>query len=494
MTEQRRSRPSRGDGARDGRPKRADGARDGRPKRADGARDARPGTVRETSRSIALAALVRADTGGFANVDVPVRLRRSRLDQRDKDWVTDAVYGTLRRRRVIDDLLRPLSARPLELLDTEVRAALRLGAYQLLNGVPAHAAVSETVAVVRPSGRKYVNGVLRALGRTGPPFPIAEDAGDAAALSYPDWIVEELTANFGPDDARRALEAMNEPPAVTLRVNPRRGDVASVLRELEVRGGSVEPGRLVPSALRISGFGDIGALRAVRDGRASPHDEGSQAIVAVLDPQPGEVILDVASAPGGKACAAAERMDDTGLVVAADVHAGRLRLVREAAGRLQLQSIQALVGAGDALPFTPGRFDRVLLDAPCSGLGVLRRRPEARWRVQPEQLPSLSALQIRLLAAAGDAVRVGGRLVYSVCTLSQAETIAVDEWAAEHLPWFVALDPPGAPFRPHGRGAVVLPHDAGSDGMFVLVLERRSADLFQTGGPDTVEPDPVEPE
>lgn len=427
--------------------------------------------MRETSRAIALAALVRADTGGFANVDVPVRLRRSRLDQRDKDWVTDAVYGTLRRRRVIDELLAPLSSRPLDQLDTEVRAALRLGAYQLLAGVAAHAAVSETVAVVRPSGRNYVNGVLRALGRTGPPFDVPDD--DGSALSYPDWIIEEFTEGFGAEDARAALAAMNEPATVTLRVNRVRGDVAGVLRELEVQGGRVESGRLVPDALRVSGVGDIAALRCVRDGRVSPHDEASQAIVAALDPRPGERVLDVASAPGGKACASAERMNDTGLVVAADVHAGRLRMVREAAGRLRLSSVQALVASGDAMPFVPGLFDRVLLDAPCSGLGVLRRRPEARWRVQPEQLDQLAALQQRLLGAAAEAVRPGGRLVYSVCTLSRAETLGVDEWAAEHLPDFEALAPPGDPFRALGRGAVVLPHSAGTDGMFVLVLQRR---------------------
>ena len=310
--------------------------------------------------------------------------------------------------------------------DLEVRAALRLGTYQLLAGVAPHAAVSETVAVVRPSGRKYVNGVLRALGRTGPPFAAPDD--DASALSYPDWIIEEFTEAFGADDGRAALEAMNEPPVVTLRVNRVRADVAGVLRELEVKGGRVEGGRLVPDALRVSGVGDIGALRCVRDGRASPHDEASQAIVAALDPRPGERVLDVASAPGGKACAAAERMGDSGMVVAADVHAGRLRMVREAAGRLRLASVHALVASGDAMPFAPGLFDRVLLDAPCSGLGVLRRRPEARWRAQPEQLEQLAGLQQRLLAAAATAVRPGGRLVYSVCTLSRIETLGVDAW------------------------------------------------------------------
>ncbi len=426
---------------------------------------------RMNSRSIAIDALVRADSGSFANLDLPARLRKSRLEQRDKDWVTDAVYGTLRRQRYLDNLLKPHSKRPLSELDPPVRAALRVGAYQFVNGTPPHAAVMETVSATQPSAQKYVNGVLRSLGRSGPPWPESDDAG--TELSYPDWIVEELTRNFGEQDARAALNAMNEPAAVTLRVNPMRGDAAAVIRELETRGGSIERGTLLEESLIIKGFGDIGALRTVRDGRASPQDQGSQAIVDLLAPQPGERILDIASAPGGKSCGAAERMGDDGLVVAADVHPNRLRLVREAAGRLQLDSIHAVAASGLAMAFLPDTFDRVLLDAPCSGLGVLRRRPEARWRVQPAQVESLAELQRSLLAAAADVVKIGGRLVYSVCTMSRDETLGVDEWAASELPQLVAIEPPGLPWRPFGRGAIILPHDAATDGMFVLVFERR---------------------
>ncbi len=341
---------------------------------------------------------MRAEQGGFANLDVPARLGRTHLSERDRAWVTGAVYGTLRRRRYLDDVLAPHSKRPLLELEPSVRAALRLGAYQLVEGVAAHAAVSETVGAAPERARGYVNGVLRALDRHGRPWP--EPSGLGSRLSYPDWIVDELVAGFGEADARAALEAMNEPGAVTLRVNPLRGDRATALRELEVRGASVSPGALLPDAIVVVGTGDLERLRSVREGRVTPQDQASQAVVLALDPQPGERVLDVASAPGGKSAAVAERMGDDGVVVAADIHAGRLRLVREAAGRLQLMAIQALVASGSALPFRDSSFDRVLLDAPCSGLGVLRRRPEARWRVQPEQVSQLAALQIGLLAGA----------------------------------------------------------------------------------------------
>jgi 16S rRNA (cytosine967-C5)-methyltransferase len=179
-------------------------------------------------------------------------------------------------------------------------------------------------------------------------------------------------------------------------------------------------------------------------------------------------VVDVAAAPGGKAAAAAELVGDDGLVVATDVHPGRARLVGEAAHRLGLPSLHAVTADGRATPVRPGTFDRVLVDAPCSGLGVLRRRPEARWRVQPHDVADLAQLQRELVAAAVPLLRPGGRLVYSVCTLTRAETVGVDEWMAESFPHVVAEPAPGEPWRSWGRGALLLPQAAGTDGMFVL--------------------------
>jgi 16S rRNA (cytosine967-C5)-methyltransferase len=245
-----------------------------------------------------------------------------------------------------------------------------------------------------------------------------------------------------------------------------------VLRELEVRGAATADGTLFEDSIIVVGSGDLERLRSVREGRVTPQDQASQAVVLALDAQEGERVLDIASAPGGKTTGIAERMRDTGVVVAADLYASRLRLVREAAGRLHLTAIHALVASGDALPFPPATFDRVLLDAPCSGLGVLRRRPEARWRMQPAQVEQLAALQRTLLARAATMVRPGGRLVYSVCTVTRAETLDIDEWAALELTELTPVARLDAPWRAHGRGALLLPHDAGTDGMFVLVLER----------------------
>ena len=226
----------------------------------------------------------------------------------------------------------------------------------------------------------------------------------------------------------------------------------------------------MPDALVVRGLGDPAALPAVRDGASTPQDQASQAVALLLGAEPGEVVADVAAAPGGKATAIGERVGAGGAVVALDVDAGRLRLVVEAVARLALTNVVPVVADGRAPPLRPGRFDRVLVDAPCSGLGVLRRRPDARWRVTEAAVGELAALQRDLLAAVATLVRPGGTLLYSVCTLTDEETVAIDEWAAAHLTNFEALPPPATPWRPAGRGALLLPQAAGTDGMFVLTL------------------------
>jgi 16S rRNA (cytosine967-C5)-methyltransferase len=426
-----------------------------------------------SARLAALDALVRIDDGAYAHVVLPAMLGQTRLDDRDRAFVTELVYGTVRAQRRIDDLLGLVVQRPLKRLDPPVRAALRLGAYQLVHDVPAYAAVGETVAAVvarSPRSRGFVNANLRALTRLGPPWP--EPAEAAVALSYPDWLVTRLVRELGAGPAHDALVAMNEPGAVTLRPNPLATTADAAEAELRAAGVHVERGSLLPDALVVRGLGDPARLPLVRDGRATPQDQGSQAVVAVLAPAAGERIADLAAAPGGKATAIGERVGPTGAVVALDIDAGRVRLVDGAVTRLGLGHVFPVVGDAAAPPLTPASFDRVLLDAPCSGIGVLRRRPDARWRLREDAIAELAALQVRLLDAAAGLVRPGGVLVYSVCTMTTEETTGVDAWAGAHLPGFSALAPPAAPWQPSGRGALLLPQAAGTDGMYVLALRR----------------------
>ena len=424
------------------------------------------------AREFAVRALVRVEGGAFSNIVVPATLRTSGMSARDRAFATDLVYGTLREQRRLDALLATAADRPVIDLDPPVRSALRVGAYQLLHGSPPHAAVGETVAATPRRARGYVNAVLRRLARTGPPWPEPEDL--ATRWSYPDWIVAELRDLVGDDAGLEAvLAAGNRPGALTLRPNRRSVDGDALLAEVAAPGVTVEPGRLVADAVVVRGAGDPAALPAVAEGRATPQDQSSQAVATLVAAGPGSRVLDVAAAPGGKATALAEDVGDRGLVVAADVDAGRLRLVGAAGARLGLGNLAVVRADGRRLPTVPASFDAVLVDAPCSGLGVLRRRPEARWRTRAESVAGLAALQRELLQEAAGAVRPGGRLVYSVCTLTNAETTGVAEWAVGALDAFTPAALPGPPWRPHGPGALLLPDALDTDGMFVLILERR---------------------
>ena len=429
------------------------------------------------SRTLAIRALVRIEDGAYANVVLPALLRESALTPRDRAQVTEWVYGTTRMQRALDYVLRDCIDRPIAKLDPPVRAGLRLGAYQLMHGISPHAAVGETVTAmskVSPRAKGFVNAVLRKLAASGPPWSLPEgDDVESIAIraSMPDWIVRRLVEDLGAIDASAALAAVNEPGVVTLRVNPLLSTVEGVESELTAAGVLVTRGALLAGALLVTGTGDIRALPCVRDGRATPQDQASQAVAALVGAQPGERSLEVGAAPGGKSSAMAEAMEDRGLVVGLDRHAARTRMVGEGASRLQLESVRPVVADGMELPFSDRGFDRVLVDAPCSGLGVLRRRPEARWRLEARTIDQLARIQPHLVEAAARVVRPGGMLVYSVCTLTNAETVAVDEWAQAALPGFTAIDPPPPPWNSVGRGARLLPSAAGTDGMYILRLQ-----------------------
>jgi len=374
------------------------------------------------ARSVALEALRRIEEGAYANLVLPGLLERSGLSAPDRHFATELVYGTTRMRRACDWLVDRFLIRP---PDPATRAALRLGAYQLeFLGTPPHAAVGATVETAPARTRGLVNAVLRRVADAGHPGGCGTGGGwpsEAVRLSYPDWIVDRLVTDLGPGDALAALARMDAPAPVTTR----------------------------------------------EDGYVQ--DLASQWVAAAVGARAGERIADLCAAPGGKATALAAA--GAALVVAADVRPSRVRLVATNAARVGAGPLAPVAADGTAPPFRAGVFDRVLVDAPCSGLGVLQRRADARWRVGPGDVEVLAGLQRRLLAAGAALVRPGGLLAYSVCTLTAAETVEVDRWLADAHPELRALPPPGAPWRPVGRGARLLPQDAGTDGMFLVLLE-----------------------
>ncbi len=368
-----------------------------------------------SARSLALDALGRIDAGGaYANLVLPEMLERSGLAARDRHFVTELVYGTTRMRRACDLLVDRFLTRDVQ---PRVRDALRLGAYQLhFLSLPPHAAVGETVEVAPKAARGLVNAVLRRVASSPVVWP-----DDATRLSYPDWVVERLTADLGATDALAALEIMNTVPPVSERPDGYVQDLAS---------------QWVAAS--------VGAVR-------------------------GERVADLCAAPGGKATYLAQ---SGAAVVAADVREARVGLLT-ANARAGLP-LHRLVADGTRPPVRAGSLDAVLVDAPCSGLGTLRRRPDARWRIDPAAPDRLAELQRRLVDEAAELVRPGGRLVYSVCTLTDVEGVGIDEHLAASRPDLMAEPPPDGPWQAHGRGARLLPQAADTDGMYLLRL-RRSA-------------------
>jgi len=368
----------------------------------------------DDARRLALEVLGRIERGGaYANLALRAALDRCDLDRRDRAFVTDLVYGTTRMRRACDHLIDRFLHDDIQ---PEVRTVLRLGAYQLhWAGIPPHAAVSATVAVAPRRVQGLCNAVLRRVADYQPTWP-----GPAVELSVPDWLIDRLVADLGLDDALAALAAMNRP---------------------------------APAVVRDDGYYQDRASQMVAD-------LTGEELVA------GGRVLDLCAAPGGKATALAAAGAS---VVAADLRPVRLGLVAQNADRLG-HAVALVAADGRTPPFRPGSFDRVLVDAPCSGLGDLRRRAAARWRGGVADVADLALLQADLLAGAAALVRPGGQLVYSVCTVTEAETAGVDRRFRGAEPR-AEPEPVGRPWRPHGdhgSGGLLLPQDLDSEGMAVF--------------------------
>jgi len=368
-----------------------------------------------TSRQVAFNTLKRIDhQGAFANLVLDGELKRSNLDVQDRRFATQLVYGTTRMRRACDFLVDRFAHRD---IDPPIRTLLRLGAYQLhYLSTPDHAAVDATVSLAPKKARGFVNAILRKVASAEVQWP-----SEAVRLSYPDWLMDQLIADHGEADALAMLERMNVEPSVHERSD-----------------GYVQ-------------------------------DPASRWVCDAVGAQAGDLILDSCAAPGGKATLLAA---SGATVIAADRRINRARLVAANAERTAAASVATVVADGTMGPYHSASFDRVLVDAPCSGLGVLRRRADARWRVDAEAIERLTRLQCRLLTAGADAVKPGGTLVYSVCTVTKAETTAV---AATLTSGFDPIDVPATSDvwrRWGGHGGCVLPQDHDSDGMAVFAWRR----------------------
>jgi 16S rRNA (cytosine967-C5)-methyltransferase len=417
-----------------------------------------------------------AEQDAYANLELSRLLRERRVTGRDAALATELVGGTLRMQGAYDAVIDQLVDRA---LDAPVRDALRLGAHQVLSmRVPTHAAVATTVDLVkqrighRPSG--LVNAVLRKVADR-PLDDWLDGRALAERLSHPAWVVDELALALDrPDELEPLLRADNERPAVTLVARPG-------LATRDELGGT--PSSVSPYAVSLAG-GDPGEIAAVREGRAGVQDAGSQLVAIALARVPVDGAdsrwLDLCAGPGGKAALLAALAAESGArVLANERQPHRARLVAQATRTARAGILGVVAGDGTRPPWPPDSFDRVLVDAPCTGLGALRRRPESRWRRQPSDIADLAALQVALLGAALDSTRPGGVLVYATCSPVVAETAGVVSTVLAGRP-DVVLEP-ATDLLPevadaesaHLPGAIQLwPHRHGTDAMFIAVLRR----------------------
>ena len=403
------------------------------------------------------------------------------LPSRERALATQIAYGTVQRRATLDYVIAALAGRPTSRLEPAVLAALRLGVFQLafLDRVPAHAAVGESVTLVKadaPRGAGLVNAVLRRAAREAramvAALPERTPAEAALRHSYPEWIAALWFATLGAEPARALMAAGNEPAEAALRANTLRTGAAELAERLPVAS---HPAERLPEGLVLEGPFDAFSSPLWEAGLFMPQSRAAMAVARTLDPQPGERILDLCAAPGGKTTHLAALMGDEGEIVAVDRHPGRAEALRRTAARMGAHSID--VRTADATA-TPGdTYDRVLVDPPCSDLGTLAARPDARWRKQAGTPAELAAEQRRILETAAAAVRPGGVLVYSTCTISPAENEQqVDAFLASHDEFALEQAPSDLPVWDHptvARYQQTLPHRDGTDGFFIARMRRR---------------------
>lgn len=445
--------------------------------------------VTANPRQAACQVLLRiAREGGYADRLIDHELEKEHLAGPDRGLFPELVFGVLRRRASLDHLLAQLVDKPLATLQPQPLTILRLGLYQLvyLDRVPESAAVNESVNLAKemaPRTGGLINAVLRNYLRRKDSLTFPDPTTNPAAFisarhSQPEWLVAQWLDQLGFPETEALAEAASRQPPLTLRANTLRTTREGLLHLFANSGMPATPCCHSPHGIRMGGRHHVPTLPGYHDGLFAVQDEASQMVALLLDPQPGERVLDCCAAPGGKATHLAQLMANRGEVLATDISRAKLPLIREAAQRLGIDCLAAAtvdLHRPETLP--TGAFDRVLLDAPCSGLGVIRRNPEAKWRLTPDDILRLAAAQKAMCANAATTVKSGGILVYSTCSTSREENEMVVQDFLSHHPDYVLEDLKEL-FPDHrelftAEGVFrAWPHRHGMDGFFAARMRR----------------------
>jgi len=445
---------------------------------------------RQAAREVAVRVLREVELRGAFAEEMLGGVLPSQPIRAERALTTELVYGVLRWRGRLDWLLEQHSSLLVEDMTPWIRNILRVGAYQLcfLNRVPSHAAVDEAVKLARRYGHQgtagLVNAVLRAVARGGKELRLPDDMDPVARLaveySHPTWLVARWVVRYGLEKARQILSASNQVPPVTIRVNSQAIDPGDLANRLRESGVEVAPCEYAPEGLRLNHGVAAGELAAFKEGLFQMQDEASMLVGYLTGVRPGMRALDCCAGSGIKTTHMAALMGNKGEIVATDIRLKKIRELRENCRRLGASSVRSLVAdAAQALPLK-GEFDTVLVDAPCSDLGVLRRHPEARWRKLEERLPELARVQVAILLNVARYVARGGALTYCTCSTESEENEAVVAKLLSEDAGFEVED--GGPFLPERARQFVdssgyfrtLTGDGDMDGFFAVLLRRRS--------------------
>lgn len=426
--------------------------------------------------------------GAYANVALAKELRQGGLSDMDRRFVTELVYGTVKAGETLDWIIKKYLSRPWKKVNPVVQDILRLGTYQLryMDKIPASAACNESVELTKKFANKgaagFVNGILRSMAREPEKGAFPSGKGNATVQlalreQHPEWLVRRWIKEFGYDEAEQLCRFNNQQAPLSVRTNTLKTSPSELRLQLVAAGVEVQPSQLVDEGFILEEHGALDSLSALQEGYCQVQDESSMLVAHVLDPQPGDFVLDVCSAPGGKTTHLAQLMKNRGRIIAGDLYPARLEKVAENARRLGITIIET--AAGDARCIGERylrQADRVLVDAPCSGLGVLRRRPDARWRVTAEDMKGLPPLQLEILESAAQCVKQGGVLVYSTCTMEPAENAGVvEKFLAANKDFTLVETGQYLPEQKRSSQMVqLLPHIDGTDGFFIARMERKT--------------------
>ncbi|WP_132766603.1 16S rRNA (cytosine(967)-C(5))-methyltransferase RsmB [Tepidibacillus fermentans] len=449
-----------------------------------------------TAREVALDVLTKVDIHhSYSNLQLNQTLQKAQLSRTDANFATQVIYGTIQHLNRIDWMLMPFLRTPLEKLEPWVRNLLRISIYQIwyLDRIPPHAVVNEAVNIAKKRGHQGLSGMVNAILRNylrkkdqlRIPDHLSVKEKIALEHSHPEWLVSRFIEDYGEEEAEQICRVNNLPPHHSIRINPlkiSRDEMVKLLKEEYQDEIEVLPSPLSQQGIIVKGVGNLALSKWYEMGYFTVQDGSSMLVAEVLDPKPDMTVLDAAAAPGGKTTHIVEKMNDQGRIVAADLHKHKIRLIEEQQKRLGLHIIETILAdARELKEHFSSIFDRILLDVPCSGLGVIRRKPDLKWAKTENQIQQITRVQREILETVAPLLKIGGVLVYSTCTMTKEENqnmilsfvndhpeFELDPFLPRYLPQIVndKLDA--------SKGMIqILPHYFNTDGFFISRLIRK---------------------